>query len=556
MKLSPPVSVTTEVLVIGGGGAGLRAAIQARERGTEVLLVSTSRAGYGNNTAKAGGVLAAATGWRDPRDNPEVHFRDTVLGGRYLNDQRLVQVMVEHAAQQVADLERFGVSLRRQEGRVWVTTAPGHSYPRHIIADRGIGAGLSLPMRSYALGSGVAFREDVLITRLLAKDNAVAGAVGLDERGNLFIFQAKSIILATGGLGQVFLRTNNAATATGDSYWLAYEAGLALKDMEFVQFHPTAIGGYGQRSLTYEAFVARAGATLKNSLGEDVLRRHGMDDPATVTRDMLARGIMLEVMEGRGVEGGVLMDISGVAEERLQRMLRLLPAPSRAKRTFTVAPTAHFFMGGINIDEGCQTDLEGLYAAGEACAGVHGANRLGGNAISEILVFGTIAGENAARRALSVKAPLPIDQAQLSLELERLSRLALARGGEHVSEIRQSLKHTMWYKAGVVRSEQSLGEAVKEIASLSERWGSVSVNTYHELSEALQLQAMLAVSEMICRAARRRTESRGAHYRIDYPDENNSDWLKNIVIRKQGDGMVLSVAPVAMWRMAPWEAGR
>ena len=551
MKLNTPVSVTTDVLVIGGGGAGLRAAIEARERGAEVLLVSTSRAGYGNNTAKAGGAFAAATGWRDAKDNPDVHFRDTVLGGRYMNDQRLVQVMAEHAAQQIADLERFGVNFRKFEGKIWVTGAPGHSYPRHVIADSGIGAGLSVPMRKYALNAGVATREDVLITRLLVKDKAVVGAMSLDERGSVFIFHARSIILAAGGLGQVFLRTNNAATATGDSYWLAYEAGLALKDMEFMQFHPTALGRYGQRGLLYEAFVARAGGILKNNRGEDVLKRHGMDDPTAVTRDMLARAIMLEVIEGRGVGGGVILDLSGVPQERLERMQRLLPAPSRTKRTFTVAPTAHFFMGGVNIDEGCQTGLEGLYAAGEACAGVHGANRLAGNAISEILVFGTIAGENAARRVLSMKAAPPVDQALVSQEVERLNILASARGTEDIRELRQSLKQTMWYKGGVVKSGQGLGEALKEIAALKERWQSVAVSSHSELCEALQLQAMLGVSEMICRAAQHRTESRGAHYRSDYPEENNREWLKNIVIQKQGDRMVLSTVPVELVRVAP-----
>lgn len=548
MRIESPKASSTDVLVIGGGGAGLRAAIEARRHGVDVLLASKSRAGYGNNTAISNAVFNAATRWSVPKDNPEVHFRDTLMAGRFLNDQRLVEIVVRGAEQQVCDLESFGVKFIRRGEHFGIIGAPGHTYARGFAAKNNIGINITLPLRRYAAAKGVHFEEGVLITRLLKSNNAIVGAMGVNEKGEVLVFNAKSTILAAGGAGQIYLRTNNAAEATGDGYVLAYEAGVPLRDMEFVQWYPTTLGRYGQKIFGYEPLAATAGIWVKNSLGEDILQRHGIKDPRLMTRDMLARAIMLEIAEGRGIGEAVVVDLTKIPAERLERVRHFLTKEAEQKMALPVSPTAHFLMGGVQINPACETCLEGLYAAGEACGGVHGANRLAGNAITEILVLGTVAGAEAAQRALQVQR-LPVEPTQVSAEVERLRSLSSLRGREKVAEVRQLLKKLMWHKVGILRSGQSLSEALFDIQGLCEQLGRSSVGSYRELIGVLRLGNMLTVAEMVCRSALERRETRGAHYRSDYPEEDNKDWLRNIVIRHERGQMKLSTAAVDLVKM-------
>jgi len=542
MELKTIQTVNTAVLVIGGGGAGLRAAIEAKKYGLDVLLVSKSRVGYGNNTAIAGGGWAVAGIGNEPDDSPEVHFKDTIKSGQFINDQKLVRIMTQGAAQQVSDLTEFGVKFKKRDSGLLRGPGQGHTYRRGVSGDR-IGTYLTEPMRDYATSIGIQFKEGVLITKLLKTGDTVVGAFGIGKEGQVFVFKAKSTILATGGAGEVYLRTDNAAGSTGDGYALAYECGTSLQDMEFVQFFPTTVGKHGKKVWGFPNFL-REGAVLRNSLGEDILKKHGTDDLASMTRDKLSRAVMTEIIEGRGVGESVVVDYAQVPAEKFKELRRDKGGSGYSEET-QVAPSAHFFMGGVKINENCETGIDGLYAAGEICSGVQGANRLGGNALTEVFVFGAIAGGKAAARALEMEA-ISANESEISAEVKSLRELASRQGGEILSKLRQSLKETMWYKAGIIRNKDGLEEAIKEIGLIQDRLNMVSVASYSQLIKAIELSNMLTVSEAICRGALKRTESRGAHYRTDYPEENNEQWLKNIDISCVSGNMTLRVIPVTI----------
>jgi len=311
MKLGKLQVVSCDVLVIGGGGAGLRAAIEARQSGADVVLVSKARAGFANNTLISKATFAVPSGWADPRDNPEVFLKDAVIGGRFINDQQLVAAVAREAGPQMSFLEKCGVKFLESEGHILAIHAAGHSYPRHIRARGQEGSGLILPLKKYARENGVRFADSVFITRLLpSKAGRIAAAAGITRDGKFLAFVSQCFVLATGGFAQIFLHTNNTPGICGDGLALAFEVGAPLKDMEFVQFYPTAVGKLGNRIILYEDLILRDRAALKNADGDDLVIKHGLDDVMKMTRDRLARVIMQEVLEGRGVNDGVIMDLS------------------------------------------------------------------------------------------------------------------------------------------------------------------------------------------------------------------------------------------------------
>jgi succinate dehydrogenase/fumarate reductase flavoprotein subunit len=549
MRLNDSNRVLCDILVIGGGGTGLRAAIEARERGADVLVVSKTRVGYGNNTFISKANIATA-GLGDPQDNPEVHLKDTVIGGRFLSDQKLVAGMVREAGAQVPFLEKCGVNFAKRQGKIRVGSAAGHSYPRHVRGENRIGKDLILPLKAYAERIGVRFSQRVFVTRLFSCDNRIAAASGVGEDGSFQVFVAKCVILATGGFSHIYLHTDNAPGITGDGQALAFGLGVPIADMEFVQFYPTALGSLGQRILLYEALVLEEGALLKNAKGEEIIAKHGLNDPLALTRDRLAQAIMHEIIEGLDVQGGVIMDLSPISHSRRAKLRPLLPSKDSEERLeFIVSPTTHFCMGGIMIDENTETSLAGLFAAGEVCAGIHGANRLAGNALCEVFVLGGVAGRRAAKRA-TVADPPQIPKEEIAREGVRLESL-LSQGGQDPKGLVRLLKEVMWQKAGIVRHLGSLRGSLQRIEELKALSIKCSIVTPRELIRWLELQNMLLLSEMICRAALMRTESRGSHYRSDYPEEDNTHWLKNIVIRKGETGMALETVPVSLNMIAP-----
>ena len=552
MELKRSTDIKTDVLIIGGGGAGLRAAIEAAKAGVEVLMVAKSRIGYACNTAISGAAFAAAAGLRDPEDKPEVHLRDTVISGRFINDQRLVEVLVQNSPQQIQDLISLGVSLvRRKNGQIDAVPSPGHTYPRTIRAEHSFGQDLTLPLRNYALKVGVQFLEGVHITRLLHRDRAVVGAVGINREGQVIIFRTKAVILATGGAGQIYLNTDNVGGMTGDGYALAYELGLPLSDMEFVQFYPTALGRLGRTVVLYESIVLRAGATIRNAPGEDILARYGLKDPMTMTRDKLTQAIFQEITGGRGKSGGVILDLTTGNPEIMAKALQRSPVPLPTdKESFIVTPTVHFFMGGVKINEYGQTERDGLWAAGEVSSGIHGANRLGANSLAEVFTFGAIAGREAAAWTKKFTS-FPPEPDNLNEAQDSLKSLASSSGKESEREIREEIKKAMWHHAGIIRGGRGLKETLERIPTMNHALPDLTVKTPRELLRKIEVRNMLLVAEMVCRAALMRKESRGSHMRQDFPQEDNRNWLQNICIAKHGSEMILTPEPVEFARVPP-----
>jgi fumarate reductase (CoM/CoB) subunit A len=535
-------ALSCDVLVIGGGGAALRAAIASRETGADVLVVSKSRVGFGNNTylSKASW---AVPGLGHPEDSHWVHASDTLLGGCFLNDRRMVERVSQGTTRLISFMEKCGVRFATKDGRVVFDHAPGHTYPRHVRGENRTGSDLMLPIREYAKRIGVRFLDRVFVTGLIPRGNRAAAATGISQDGAFYSIGFRCAVLATGGYGRIYLHTNNAPGIQGDGQAIAFDLGVPLKDMEFVQFYPTALGKAGARLLLYEVLIFRAGARLKNAAGEDVLTKHGLDDPLRLTRDRLSRAIMEEIENGFGVEGGVIMDIGDIPGERTATLSSLLPAGwSPAVKEFVVSPTAHFCMGGVVVDSEAETAMAGLLAAGEVCAGVHGANRLAGNALSEIFVMGEVAGANAGLRAKETALP-QVPEREVRAERVRLESL-FSETGEDAKEFCRSLQSIMWERGGIIRSADGLSGALDRIEELQILSSKCKAENPVQLVRRLDLHNMLRVSEMVCKAALYRAESRGAHYRSDCPQERNPEWLKNILIRK-GDGqeMILEAVP-------------
>jgi succinate dehydrogenase/fumarate reductase flavoprotein subunit len=551
-----PEWINTDVLIIGGGGAGLRAAIEAAEHGVDVLMISHSRLGYGSNTTISGGGFAAVTtghdGLNDPHDSPEQHLEDTIVEGCFLCNQEMVSQVVHGAEDQAHALTRFGVKLADSKTSSWIDLSvdPGHTYRRTIYGQNAFGTDFTFPLKDYAQQKGIRTLEGVLVFKLLLDEGRVVGVLGIDSQGRILAISAASTVLATGGLGQLYRRTDNTAGTTGDGYALAYEAGAVLADMEFVQFYPTGLGS-GSTTAYYEN-VVKAGGRLLNRLGEDIASKHGLSGSTAMTRDRLSYALAEELAQGLGVDDTVTLDLSGIQSELLQKLKPVLPkAAIRGQLQYQVAPTVHFHMGGVTVNGKAETSVPGLYAAGEICAGVHGANRLGSNSLTELWVFGTIAGREAALTSKQASPQRPSDSTLSSRIEEALAIPALSPDGDDPRSLHQSLKDTMWHNAGIIRHGDGLAAALEQLQRM--RGTSLAVNGEGRrgMIGVLKLRNMLTVAEMVCRAALCRTESRGAHRRREYPATDNANWLQNILVRKQDSSMSLTTKPVKLTYLAP-----
>ncbi len=573
-----------DVLVVGAGGAGLRAAIAASAAGVKVGLVCKSLLGKAHTVMAEGGV-AAALGNVDDRDNWRVHFADTMRGGQYVNNWRMAELHAREAPDRVRELEAWGALFdRTDDGRILQRNFGGHKYPR--LAHVGDRTGLEMirTLQDYAVQQSIDVHMECTLVRLFTSGGRIAGALGYDrERGRFRLFRTKAIVLATGGIGRAFAITSNSWEYTGDGHALAYEAGAALQDMEFVQFHPTGmIWPPSVRGILVTEGVRGEGGVLLNRDGKRFMfddipenyRNQTADNeeegwrytqgdksarrpPELLTRDHVARSILREVREGRGSpHGGVFLDISWIKRKlpnAAEHIIRKLPSMYHQFKQLAdiditttpmeVGPTTHYIMGGIRVDGDTQSStLPGLYAAGECAAGLHGANRLGGNSLSDLLVFGKRAGEYAAKFAREQGAAA-IDTA----EADQAVRAALepfdrgsAENGRGPYQVQQELQTLMQDRVGIVRAEAEIVGALEQIGRLKEQARRVGVSGNREYNPgwhtALDLSNLLTISEAIARAAIERKESRGGHFRDDYPEKDPA-WAKaNIVIRKGPDG--------------------
>ncbi|MGD2201077.1 MAG: FAD-binding protein [Candidatus Bathyarchaeota archaeon] len=516
----------SEILVIGTGGAGLRAAIEAHERGAEVLVVCKAPAGYNNATVVAGGGFRAAVKGFTAKE----HFEDTLRVGNYLNDPHLVEVFTREGGMRVLELARFGVDYRVRRGGISVGDTPGI-----------MGLGMTKPMVEYLRGRGVNIIENVIVTRLLKSGGSVVGAVGYDVKGDEpVLFSSKVVILATGGAGALYERTDCPLRVTGDGYSLAYHAGAELRDMEFVQFFPVALAEPGHPPFLLGGLLTEEGRIV-NRHGEEIPAKHGVKDRPFVlkSRGPLSVAIMREIHSGNGVEGAVLLDATEVFRNRSDEELFYLGRISYIRehlkadeKLIKIAPIAHFNMGGVIADENGRTSVPALFAAGEVVGGVHGANRHGGNALTDITVFGARAGAAAAKNVNDLDLE-PVERlAEPELKRYRTFRKG---GGVSPKQIISELRSLMWTRVGPVRMGQSLEEALEQVRGFKEEASHMHPTDSTEMLVALEVPMELDAAEFIIRAALKRRESRGAHFRIDYP-KLDEDWKKTVVLKKGPDG--------------------
>lgn len=547
-----------DVLVIGAGGAGLRAAIEALNGGASVGVVCKSLLGKAHTVMAEGGV-AAAMGNVDPADDWKTHFRDTMRGGKFLNNWRMAHLHALESPDRVRELEQWGALFDRTDaGEIMQRAFGGHTFKRlcHVGDRTGLEIIRTLQDRGVQLGFDVYM--ECTVTRLLKDGERIAGAFAYwREQGRFVVFKAKAVVIATGGIGKAWKITSNSWEYTGDGLAVAYEAGAELMDMEFVQFHPTGmVWPPGVQGILVTEAVRGEGGILRNKLGERFMEKYDPKRMELSTRDVVARSIYTEVKEGRGTEhGGAYLDISHKPPEYVKRKLpgmyhqfKELADVDITKGPMEVGPTCHYTMGGIRVEaETGAATVPGLFAAGEAAAGMHGANRLGGNSLSDLLVFGKRAGGAAAAYAKSCGA-LKTDPAQID-DAEREMLAPFERpAGESPYEIHRDLQSTLQSLVGIFRKEADLKEALQKIAVLKERAARVHVEGSRLFNPgwhlARDLRSMLTAAEAVTRCALARTESRGAHSRIDFPNYD-PEWAKknNIIVNEAGE-MKLRQRPV------------
>lgn len=538
MKLKQNEILHCDVLVIGSGGAGLRAAISARMNRAEVLLATKYKLGRVSNTYICKSIIAAS-GWGTDDDNKNIHMQDTIKGGRFLNDKAKVSLIAERIISEMAFLKESGVPFEMQKGKPQLLKIPGHEYPRHLHSENWTGADLIAPLLRLARQKGVNFKDHVFITRLMVSAGQVSGALGFTQDGRFIVILAKSVVLATGGYAQIYLNTNNAPGITGDGLALAYELGVAQRDMEFVQFYPTAKGNRGNRIILYERLLAQKGVALRNQKGADIISKYGFSDLAELTRDQLAQLIMKEIKGDITKENSVILDLQALSEEAARELGQLVPSSWwKGQTRFKVAPTAHFCMGGIATNQWGETSQKGLFAVGEVTGGAHGANRLGGNSLAEIFSMGSLVGLKAAELAKNINH-YPPAQKDIDSEVNRLETL-FAKQGKPPKELIQDLKTLMWDKAGIIREKDELEKALTQIQG---PWPEAAIDNPRNLQSLLEFRNMRLIAELVCTAALQRTESRGSHYRIEHPKES-TEWLKNIYLRKVESGMEVEIKAV------------
>jgi len=547
-----------DVLIIGAGGAGLRAALEALAQGARVGLVCKSLLGKAHTVMAEGGI-AAAMGNVDKADDWRTHFGDTMRGGKFLNNWRMAQLHAQEAPDRVRELEQWGALFdRTPTGDILQRAFGGHTFKRlcHVGDRTGLELIRTLQDRGVELGIDV-FME-CTVTRLLKDGDRVAGAFGYwREQGRFVAFKAKSVVIATGGIGKAWRVTSNSWEYTADGMALAYEAGAELMDMEFVQFHPTGmVWPPGVQGILVTEAVRGEGGILRNKLGERFMEKYDPKRMELSTRDVVARSIYTEVKEGRGTEhGGAYLDISHKPADYVKKKLpsmyhqfKELADVDITKGPMEVGPTCHYMMGGIRVEaETAASTVPGLYAAGEAAAGLHGANRLGGNSLSDLLVFGRRAGKAAAEFAAKSSVP-NVDASQLAdAEREMLAPFERA-DGEFPYPIHHDLQETMGALVGIFRNEEDLKKALVQLDALKPRLAKLRIDGSRMFNPGWHLtrdlKNMLLISEAVARCALARKESRGAHSRIDFPNYDPVWEKKNNIIANQNGQMTLLERPV------------
>ena len=546
-----------DLLIVGAGLAGMRAALAA-DPSLDVAVISKVHPVRSHSVAAQGGINAALA----DNDSWEAHAFDTAKGGVYLGDQDAIEAMCREGPDDILELERMGVIFSRDAGgRIAQRPFGGAGFPRTCYAADRTGHAILHAMYEQLLKRRIAVYEEWYVTALIVQDGACGGVAAWDIlRGGLYAIGAKAVILASGGSGRVFLTSTNAAINTGDGMALAYRAGAPLEDMEFVQFHPTTLKDTG---ILITEGARGEGGYLLNTLGERFMKRYAPEQMELATRSVVSLAIGKEILEGRGVDGCVLLDLRHLGRRRIVERLPQIrelaiefAGVDPVESPIPVRPGAHYQMGGVRTNAWGEAGLPGLYAAGEcACVSVHGANRLGGNSLLETIVFGRRAGNRAGQYVAQIPTP-SVSDAALAAERARIATLMANKGPERPWQIRDELGKTLSRNLGIFRTKESMAEAVDVVRKLKSRAAHVTLHDHgrvfnSDLIQALELDALLEVAETIVAGALAREESRGAHYRSDFPARDDVRWLKHTVAHRAPDGPRLSYAPVAITRFSP-----
>ncbi|MFZ5650051.1 MAG: FAD-dependent oxidoreductase [Bacillota bacterium] len=559
--------ITHDIVIVGGGLAGLMAAVEASAKNADVAVVSKIYPTRSHSGAAQGGFNSAIS--RD--DSVESHVFDTVKGSDYIGDQDAIEILCSEGPDVIRELEMMGVPWSRtEEGRVAQRSLGGAGFPRACYAADLSGHVVLHTLYEQALKAGIRIYPEWYLIEVLTEKESVAGLLVYElASGRLEVIRCRVLILATGGYGRVFQKTTNCHANTGDGMAIAYRAGAVLADMEFVQFHPTTL--YGTNILISEA-ARGEGGYLRNSIGERFMSRYAPQKMELAPRDVVSRSIFQEIKEGRGVNGTYIdLDLTHLGPEKIAERLPQVQDLSRryagvdpAVAPMPIEPAQHYSMGGIRTNLDCETNIAGLMAAGEAAnVSVHGANRLGGNSLLETVVFGRRAGRRAAEIAASRDFPAP-PRTSLEAAMERwIGNFGQSRPvveGDTVFDIRRDINRTMTEKVGVFRTGGELEEAMKDLAGLRNRYSALRATFKetpfnYQLTDHLEVGYLLDLSELIAGAALRRTESRGAHYRMDYPSRDDSNWLNHTLIKKGDRGPQFEAGKVSITKYPPQERG-
>ena len=535
-------TISTDVLIIGSGGAGSRAAIEVDDAGLKAIIVSKGLSFRSGCTGMAEGGYNAVFKTVDKDDSIDAHFNDTLKGGSYLNDKKLVEILVNESPKRLVDLENYGALFDRQEsGEIDQRPFGGQSFRRTCYQGDRTGAELLNALKEEIIKRDIECIEEVMITSLVTDGNQVIGATGLNLKdSSLIYFKAKATILASGGAGQLYPVTSNTFQKNGDGYAISYRAGANLVDMEQVQFHPTGmVAPESKKGVLVTEAVRAEGGKLINSEGERFMSKYAPEKMELATRDVVARSIYQEIIEGRGTEnGGVYLDISHLDDDYIDEKLETMVLQFEnvgvdiKHGPIEVAPTAHHFMGGLKINTDASSSLDNLFGAGEVCGGVHGANRLGGNALADTQVFGRIAGVSASKAAK--ESELKTNDEMVREEASRIEGL-IKKGSVKPKEFKNRIKNLMWEKVAIVREEKTLNEALGELLEMQKELVNLDVSDKKQyntdLVTALEVINMVEICILTVKSAIIRRESRGAHFRSDFP-ETKDEWKKSIIINK------------------------
>ncbi|MFC4248328.1 FAD-binding protein [Natribaculum luteum] len=556
------------MLVVGAGGAGLFAAMYADEESPDdldITIVVKKLAGKSGCTRMVQGGYNAVL---HPDDSLEAHYRDTVEGGKWINDQELAWTLIENAPTVIRKLENdLGVFFDRDEdGYVHQKPFAGQSFDRTVHKGDLTGIEIMTKIRDELLTRDVTFLEETRAVDLLTHDDEVVGCVVLDMRSGEFeVITANAVVLATGAGATMYRISTPALEKSADGQAMAFRRGVRLQDMEMMQFHPTGLLA-GDTKLTggvIEEGIRGAGAHLYNTEDERFMSRYAPEEMERATRDIVSRASYQEIMDGRGTDrDGVLLDATHLGTDFVEETFPGMTDRTRnvgqdlSEQPVEVSPTSHYHMGGVTIDGNCRTELPGLYVAGEDAGGAHGANRLGGNGVVDSTVLGKQAGQAIASEVRD-REPAPYDPEQVEAIITRVTAPLDRSDGADIYELRELLEETMWEHVGVVRTEEKLIEGIDEIRRVRERLDEVSVSgscQYNlEWNEYMDVENLSLAAEMVARSALYRTESRGAHYREDYPTRNDDRWLANVYVQRAEDGMHIWDEAVEFSRLTPDE---